>query len=360
MKIAIVNNYKVSEQKVIANRFQPLIDEGINRGIKFFHIGPKDIASISKNNIEKINLELDNAQTDNFMLRAFLEIKNSMKLVKAAQKLNADLYIFTIPSMFLLPFSLLIKNKSIVDVRDLTWEYLPKKKIYTKVLKFLMDLSLKQSKKILVSNQAEFEYINNLNSNVISMSNGISSYKFKELSIIPKYNQEPIQVTYIGNIGLAQNLKVLLKVAKERPKVIFNIVGNGTQYKKLQRYANKLQLENVKFYGQLPWTEVIKIYRKSSVLYAQLSDDYATAFPSKLYEYLSTGLPIIYGGKGYAIDMLKKFENVITIKPDSEAEIIESIDNLKVDTKKSKNNFDLLKRQFLRENIANKVLDSIL
>ncbi len=360
MKIVIVNNYKVSEQKVIANRFEPLINAGIKRGIKFSYIGPRDVSSISKNNIEKIDLDLHDTQTDNFFLRAYLEIKNCIKLVIEAKKLHADLYIFTIPSMFLLPSSLFFSSKSIVDIRDLTWEYLPKKKIYSRFLKFFMDLSIKKSKKILVSNQAEFKYVKNLNSNVISMSNGISINKFNELSMIPSYCSQPINVTYIGNIGVAQNLKVLLNVASERPKVIFNIVGNGTQYNELKNYAKKLQLENIKFYGQLPWAEVLKIYGKTSVLYAQLSDDYTTAFPSKLYEYLSTGLPIIYGGKGYAIEILKKFENVITIKADSETEIIKAIDNCKIGSIKSKKNFDLLKTKFIREKITNKVLDSIL
>ena len=78
-----------------------------------------------------------------------------------------------------------------------------------------------------------------------------------------------------------------------------NIVGSGTDFKNVQSEVYKLSASNVFLHGRLPWKDVIQWYEKSDVLYAQLTKQYHTAMPSKLYEYLSTGLPIVYGWYRY-------------------------------------------------------------
>ena len=54
--------------------------------------------------------------------------------------------------------------------------------------------------------------------------------------------------------------------------------------------------------------DLFEIYTDSDILYAQLKKEFEGAVPSKLYEYLSTGKFIIYGGLGEALNLL---ENLI-------------------------------------------------
>ena len=59
----------------------------------------------------------------NFFKRAYEEIMFSLRLINYAKKIKADFNYITIPSMFLIPLGRNLKN-SIVDIRDIQWEYL--------------------------------------------------------------------------------------------------------------------------------------------------------------------------------------------------------------------------------------------
>lgn len=94
-----------------------------------------------------------------------------------------------------------------------------------------------------------------------------------------------------------------------------NIVGEGNKYKELKEYARQHQINNITFFGKVHRDKIIDFYRNSSVLFAQLDEKFKAAMPSKLYEYASTGLPIIYAGLGVARDFVDRLENCTTIDP---------------------------------------------
>ena len=89
-----------------------------------------------------------------------------------------------------------------------------------------------------------------------------------------------------------------------------------------------MHLKNVQLHGRVDWNYIKKIYQDTDILYAQLTQNFSSAMPSKLYEYLSSGKCIIYGGIGEAANKLKIFENVFVINPQDPEILTKSINNI--------------------------------
>ncbi len=307
----------------------------------------------------------------NFLKRAFFEINYIYKLVSLSKTKKSDLTIATAPYMFMIPLvAFLVRGKKIIDIRDLVWEYLDDKSLFQKVVKIIlrkiMLSSLRKYNFILVTNENEKKRLNcnKIVKNICVISNGIEREKFEVLSNIPIKRSNRFTVTYIGNIGIAQNLKVLIECAKELPDIDFNIIGSGVEFEELKNYVQKNDIKNVNMPGKRSWREILEYYESSSVLYAQLDEKFFSAMPSKLYEYASVGLPIIYGGVGVAADFVKKLENSFSIKPNDKEELKRAILFLKdKNFGISYKNRDFIKNNFIREEEAKKlakIVDEVL
>ena len=148
------------------------------------------------------------------------------------------------------------------------------------------------------------------------MSNGIDEKKFNQIKLINnKFSKDKeVIISYIGNIGVAQNLETILLAARKLKYIKFNIVGSGRDFKNIKNKIHYYNLENVKLYGRVNWENIIKIYQDTDILYAQLTKNFSSAIPSKLMS-ISSGKCIIYGGIGQAVEKLKFFENVFLIEP---------------------------------------------
>ena len=309
-------------------------------------------------NIKNVNFYMINPiriTKKNFLKRAIQEILISYKLIKYSQKFQADYTLITIPSMFLLPLGLLLKNKKIVDVRDIQWEYLSNGLI-KRILKKIMMYAIRKYNNVIVTNNFEYKYFEKYGIKSLIIYNGIEERKFnKIISLNYSMNKE---VTYVGNIGIAQNVMTLVKVGEELPDIKFNIIGDGVDFEKIKNYIEKNNIKNVNLTGSLKWDEILTYYKKSKILFAQLKEEFKSAVPSKLYEYASTGLPIIYGGTGEAVNFINKLENSYVFKSGDyetcKKYIMQLINqNLKISLK----NRNYIKNNFIREKNAQKIIN---
>ncbi|MDV2948705.1 hypothetical protein RZ540_19615, partial [Acinetobacter baumannii] len=111
---------------------------------------------------------------------------------------------------------------------------------------------------------------------------GVSERIYNQLSSLPKSRKEEVIVTYIGNIGLAQDLSTLIKASEMLTEIQFNIVGHGTDFHRISGLVNKDQC-NIKFWGQVDFETLKSVYIETDILYAQLTPEFSGAMPSKLY-----------------------------------------------------------------------------
>ncbi len=299
----------------------------------------------------------------NFVHRAYYEIIYISKLVKKSNTLSNDVVIATTPYMFMIPIvGFGVKGKKILDIRDLVWEYIAEKdfakKMIKKIFKIFMKSGIKKFDQITVTNDREKKLLEEkyITKKINIVPNGISLERYEKLSQIKnKLNTHPFTVTYLGNIGFAHNLKLLVSVAKELPAIKFVIIGDGMELQDIKTYASKNEISNVHFTGKLDWDEIKPYYEESSVLYAQLQKRLPSAMPSKLFEYASTGLPIIYGGTGHAVSFVNKLEQSMVIEPDDFSALKKAIEEMQDRTLKiSEQNRTLVKHNYLRETSSKK------
>ncbi len=110
------------------------------------------------------------------------------------------------------------------------------------------------------------------------------------------------ELIYTGNIGHAQNLDDCIRALQYLPAdVTLKLVGGGDAMPELQDLVEELDVaDRVEFVGTVPHHEIPKLLDDATVGLAPLRDDpeLAYAMPSKVYEYLGSGLPVIVTGQG--------------------------------------------------------------
>lgn len=304
---------------------------------------------------------------EKFFSRALWEIYFTRKLVSRANKIPSDITVATSPYMFIIPMlALLGKGKKIIDIRDITWEYIEGNSKFKRLLKGaitkLMENAIAAYDYVAVTNNFEKEWVqkHTKNHEIEQIANGIEQQKFEELSHIKINHDIPFTITYIGNIAVGQNVQILVDGAKDLAGVKVNIVGEGTKYKSLREHVKKNKISNVEFFGKVQRDEIMKFYENSTVLYAQLDEHFKTAMPSKLYEYAATGLPILYGGIGEAVKFVDRLENAVSVLPNRAELVKEAIIKMKAQEYEiSEKNRQIVKENFIREKQSAKLVDVI-
>lgn len=104
-------------------------------------------------------------------------------------------------------------------------------------------------------------------------------------------------IVYAGNLGYAQNIDLLLKVAKrleDNKHLQFLIFGAGTQEKQYKELAKDLKLNNVKFFPLLPYRETAYVYGLGDICVLMCKKGFGgSAMPSKMWSIMATGRPIL-------------------------------------------------------------------
>ncbi len=303
---------------------------------------------------------------EKFFTRAINELIYAVRLAYKSKNYPCDIVIATSPQMFIIPASAFLPGKKIIDIRDLVWEYIDPRSAYTKLVKWfitqLMKRTISQYDYVTVTNNHEYEWVEKNISGVPieKITNGIEIKNFMELNRLEPETVEPFTLTYIGNVGIAQNINVLVDLAKRMPDIQINIIGEGSKYHELKRYAHKNNIKNITFFGKVKREEIIKFYKKTSVLFAQLDEKFKAAMPSKLYEYASTGLPIIYAGLGEARNFVKQLENCTTINPGDVKALEVAVKKYREEPIKiSETNKQFVYEHFIREKQSRKMVDIV-
>ncbi len=303
---------------------------------------------------------------EKFYTRAINELYYAVLLASKSVKFPSDIIIATSPQMFIIPTVAFLPGKKVIDIRDLVWEYIDPKSLYTRFVKVvitqLMKRTIRRFDYITVTNNHEFEWVlkNIPHAELEKITNGIEEKNFIELNMLRPQEVTPFTLTYIGNVGIAQYINVLVDLAKRMPDIQINIIGEGSKYQELKRYARSNQIHNITFYGKVKRENIIEFYKKTSVLFAQLDAKFQAAMPSKLYEYASTGLPIIYAGLGEARNFVRQLENCTTINPDDVKALEVAVKKYKDEPIKiSEKNKQFVYENFIREKQSKKMVDIV-
>ncbi|MGD0920766.1 MAG: glycosyltransferase family 4 protein [Terriglobia bacterium] len=139
-------------------------------------------------------------------------------------------------------------------------------------------------------------------------------------------------VGYVGNIGLAQGLETLLGAAEQLrdEPVAFLLVGEGTDKRRLLDLARARALANVRFLAGVPGDQVFPILATCDALLVILRKDplFEITIPSKLYEYMAAGKPILCSVGGEAAELVSELGCGLPVAPSDSAALAESVRRL--------------------------------
>ncbi|KJS19011.1 MAG: hypothetical protein VR78_03860 [Hoeflea sp. BRH_c9] len=141
-------------------------------------------------------------------------------------------------------------------------------------------------------------------------------------------------VSYIGTIGMAHGLGLLLDAAEKlrakSPDIVFLILGTGAERDQLRDQAAKRGLSNIVFVDRVSHEEVINYWRASDMTLVMLRDSplFRTVIPSKIFEAMATGTPIVTNVKGEIEELLRPLQTAVFVEPGNADALAETIAGL--------------------------------
>lgn len=239
-----------------------------------------------------------------------------------------------------------MKAKLITDVRDLWPESLLGVGVFTN--KKILNLAFWYEKKlyrtsdqIIVNSPIFREYIKNKGVEEHNIRFIPNSLTMDELSLAmhpPTLPEGKIKVIYTGNIGLAQDILKLLKVAEqlqEYQNIEFVIIGYGFRKHEVEAMIEKKGLTNIKLIQAKSRKRTLKEISSAHIAYVSLVEEsvFDKVLPGKVIDYMCVGKPIVADVSGFAADMIREANcgliaenrsieeiasNIITLANDSE------------------------------------------
>ena len=163
-------------------------------------------------------------------------------------------------------------------------------------------------------------------------------------------------VGYIGTHGMAHNLETLLQAASilqdqaavavnnkvaingsiNSESVLFNnihfiFLGEGAKKAELTEKAAALNLKNVLFLDSVPKSEVARYWSllDISIIHLKKTELFTTVIPSKLFECMGMGIPILHGVRGESADIVLQEKVGEVFEPENAQALVDGIMKLK-------------------------------
>lgn len=209
---------------------------------------------------------------------------------------------------------------------------------------------------------------------IVVVPNGIDAKYLASAQTAPEALREELGlagkfiVSYIGTHGMSHALEITLRAAKELEcdqAIHFLFVGEGAEKEKLKQFASELKLSNVTFINEQPRERLLSFYRASDVSVVPLKrlPIFKKVLPSKLFELMGAGCPVICGVEGEAAALVTAAEAGLCVEPENMGALIEAITRLRGDrelrARMSENGRAFVTARYLRSTLAEKYLNAL-
>ncbi|MBK8312806.1 MAG: glycosyltransferase family 4 protein [Acidobacteria bacterium] len=167
---------------------------------------------------------------------------------------------------------------------------------------------------------------------------------------------------------MSHALDVVLKAAgrlRDDTSVRFLFVGEGAEKENLKKLALELKLDNVIFVNEQSRERLLAFYRASDVSLVPLKrlDIFKKVLPSKLFELMGVGCPVICSVEGEAAELVKRSGGGECIEPENVDSLVESIrrleKNKELRLQMSANGRTFVREFYLRSKLAENYLEAL-
>lgn len=264
--------------------------------------------------------------------------------------------------------------KLVYDVRDiwpdvaLEMNSFSENSLFCKVFRWITNFMYRHSDMVTTVSPGKIEKIRGklpekMREKVYLVGNGFDESILEQvvdLDIISKYSlKDKFTCVYIGNVGLAQGLNVLLDVAAhtKHPDVQFLVFGTGAERDALEQRVEKENLKNVKFCGVIPHEKVRTVLQAAQISFIPLKNaKMRDSIPTKVYEALGIGCPVLLVADGDACDIVDECGLGRCISPDTPHMVTrvfdEMVDHYDSFLQKKEATIYLIKEKYSRQAIA--------
>lgn len=193
---------------------------------------------------------------------------------------------------------------------------------------------------------------------------------YSRLSLRRRRVHSPISLVYAGNIGIAQNLGVVLQAIAQLDEDVrrclrVRFIGSGPEREQLLERTARLGIAHcVSIEGPYDRIELVQLLATRAdalLVHLRRSEVFERTIPSKLFEYLLYNLPIVYGLSGEAAALLESVGGNLRFEQDCAdslrgalKELVCKYDKLKV---AAAGHREFVLRQYRRENTMAPLID---
>ena len=143
-------------------------------------------------------------------------------------------------------------------------------------------------------------------------------------------------VIYAGLHGLAHGLETALQAAdqlRDRPDILFLLVGDGPQKAALMQMAKEMALPNVRFHDAVPEPDLPGYVALADVgldTRRRIGISQGT-LPVKMFSYMACGRPVLLSIEGEAVRLLDRAQAGVVVPPEKPEALAQAILDLQAD-----------------------------
>jgi glycosyltransferase involved in cell wall biosynthesis len=207
------------------------------------------------------------------------------------------------------------------------------------------------------------------------VTNGVDMSKF---SLRPKDEKLVVQLNltgkfvagYIGTHGMAHALETILDAAelvRTMPggdQFRFVLLGEGAKKTALLQSARERGLDNVIFLEPVSKQEIARYWSllDVSIIHLKKTKLFTTVIPSKLFECMAMGIPVLHGVQGESAEIVEREGVGLLFEPENAGALVQGLEKLAGESalyRQIKNNGPLAAKKYDRKELATKMLLSI-
>lgn len=133
------------------------------------------------------------------------------------------------------------------------------------------------------------------------------SSDFHDIKINSLHDRKPLKIVYAGLLGVAQNFFALIcNVDFKALGVEMHIYGGGNQTEDICRYIEKGD-KNIFYHGVVSKKQIDSEISGYDLSIVTLANHISGAVPSKIFDLLPSGVPILFCGEGEGADIVNRY-----------------------------------------------------